>query len=61
MTAVSSVAVVLRLITRGLIARRLGNDDYCMRLGSASKALVIRCCYNERASDCLPWFITIAL
>lgn len=32
-TGLSTVAVILRVITRGFILRRLGSDDYCLILG----------------------------
>lgn len=32
-TSLSTVAVILRVITRGFILRRLGSDDYCLILG----------------------------
>jgi hypothetical protein len=37
--ALSTVAVALRFITRGLIVRRLGSDDYCLLLGWVSESL----------------------
>lgn len=42
--ALSTVAVALRFITRGLIVRRLGSDDYCLLLGWVSESLSLCNC-----------------
>jgi hypothetical protein len=46
-TVLSTVAVALRFITRGLIVRRLGGDDYCLLLGWVSEFLSICNCDNR--------------
>lgn len=60
-TALSTVVVVLRFITRGLIVRRLGSDDYCLLLGWVCESLSLCDCKKERVPDCSTQFIAIGL
>ncbi len=60
-TVLSTVAVALRFITRGLIVRRLGSDDYCLLLGWVSESLSIAIATKECAPDCSNQLLAIGL